>query len=115
MIPMKYPFLFRAVSALALATTLSCHAASDYFLKIDGIDGESTDDRHKGEIDIQSFSWGVSNSGSMSSGSGGGAGKASFQDIHFTRQLDKASPETGAGVRHRTAHPQCGPGLSQVG
>jgi len=90
---MKYPVLLRAVGALALATTLSCHAASDFFLKIEGIDGESTDDRHKGEIEIQSFSWGVSNAGSMSSGSGGGAGKASFQDMHFTRRLDKASPK----------------------
>lgn len=88
---MKYPFLLRAVGALALAASLSCHAATDYFLKLDGIDGESTDDRHKGEIEIQSFSWGVSNSGSFSSG-GGGAGKASFQDMHFTRRLDKASP-----------------------
>ncbi len=88
---MKYPVLLRAVGALALATTLSCHAASDFFLKIEGIDGESTDDRHKGEIEIQSFSWGVSNAGSFSSG-GGGAGKASFQDMHFTRRFDKASP-----------------------
>jgi type VI secretion system secreted protein Hcp len=88
---MKYPSLFRALGALALATTLACQAASDFFLKIDGIDGESTDDRHKGEIDIQSFSWGVSNAGSVAGG--GGTGKASFQDFHFHRRLDKASPQ----------------------
>jgi type VI secretion system secreted protein Hcp len=89
---MKYRFLLRAAGALALATTLSCHAASDFFLKLEGIDGESVDDRHKGEIEIQSFSWGVSNAGSMASG-GGGAGKATFQDMHFMRRLDKASPK----------------------
>jgi type VI secretion system secreted protein Hcp len=37
-------------------------AAVDYFLKIDGIDGESTDDKHRNEIDILSFSWGMSQS-----------------------------------------------------
>ncbi len=32
--------------------------AVDYFLKIDGIAGESTDDKHKEWIDVLSFSWG---------------------------------------------------------
>jgi len=85
--------LFLTLSTLAIATSLPCQAASDFFLKIDGIDGESTDDRHKGEIDIQSFSWGMSNSASFSSGGGGGAGKVSLQDFHFTRRIDKASPK----------------------
>jgi type VI secretion system secreted protein Hcp len=70
----------------------SAYASSDFFLKIDGINGESNDDKHKGEIDIQSFSWGVSNAGSMASGGGAGAGKASFQDFHFTKTIDKSSP-----------------------
>ncbi len=34
-------------------------AAIDYFLKIDGIDGESQDDKHKNEIDLDSWSWGA--------------------------------------------------------
>ena len=33
-------------------------AQVDYFLKIDGVDGESGDDKHKGEIEVESFSWG---------------------------------------------------------
>jgi len=41
----------------------------DYFLKIDGVDGESTDDKHKGEINIESWSWGVTQS---TTGAGGG-------------------------------------------
>ncbi len=69
-------------------------AAVDYFLKIDGIDGESTDDRHKNEIDLLSFSWGLANATS-GAGRGGAAaaGKAVFQDFHFTTQVNKASPK----------------------
>jgi type VI secretion system secreted protein Hcp len=67
-------------------------AVTDYFLKLDGIEGESQDDKHKKEIDVLSFSWGASNSGSMAAGGGGGTGKSSFQDFHFTKGADKASP-----------------------
>lgn len=67
-------------------------AAVDYFLKIEGISGESTDAKHKGEIDIESWSWGASNSGSMGFGGGGGAGKVSMQDFHFVMRENKASP-----------------------
>ena len=66
--------------------------ASDYLLKVDGIKGESTDSKHKDEIEIESFSWGATQPGSFSTGGGGGAGKVSFQDIHFTQKYDKSSP-----------------------
>ena len=66
-------------------------AAVDYFLKIDGIQGESRDDRHKDEIDIESFSWGETQSGTFAVGGGGGAGKVSMQDFHFTMRVNKAS------------------------
>ena len=62
----------------------------DMFLKIDGIDGESQDKTHPNEIEIDSFSWGVTNTGSSSSG--GGSGKAVPQDFHFTAGVSKASP-----------------------
>src|SRR5437868_14548146 len=68
-------------------------AAVDFFLKIEGVDGESTDDKHKGEIDIESFSWGVTQSGTHGGGGGGGAGKASFQDLHFHTTVNKSSPK----------------------
>jgi type VI secretion system secreted protein Hcp len=69
-------------------------AAVDYFLKIDGIEGESADRRHKGEIQIDSFSWGVSNPSSIGSGSGGaGAGKVSYSDLSFTAMFGKHSPQ----------------------
>lgn len=67
-------------------------ATVDYFLKIDGIPGESTDGKHKGEIEIESFSWGLSNPGPAAHG-GGGAGKAGFQDFSFVTQMTKASPK----------------------
>jgi type VI secretion system secreted protein Hcp len=67
-------------------------ASVDYFLKIDGVDGESTDDRHKGEIEIQSFSWGASNPTSYGSG-GAGSGKVHFSDFSIMKTVDKASPQ----------------------
>ena len=67
--------------------------AVDYFLKIDGIDGESTDSKHKGEIELASFGWGVSQSGQPGRGGGRGAGKAQFQDFHFVAKTTKASPK----------------------
>jgi len=66
--------------------------ATDYLLEIDGIKGESQDKTHKDTIEVNSFSWGVSNSGSMSSGTGGGAGKASFHDLSFSSTTHKGSP-----------------------
>ena len=66
--------------------------AFDAFLKIDGIEGESTDDKHKGEIDVLSWSWGASNPTTVSSGGGGTAGKVSMQDFHFVSRVNKASP-----------------------
>ena len=68
-------------------------AAVDYFLKIDGIAGESQDSKHKGEIDLESFSWGATQSGAHAAGGGGGAGKVSFQDFHFVMKINKASPK----------------------
>ena len=67
--------------------------AYDAFLKLDGIEGESNDKTHKGEIEISSYSWGVANSGSFSHGGGGGEGRATFQDLHFGMQMSKASPK----------------------
>jgi type VI secretion system secreted protein Hcp len=67
-------------------------AAVDYFLKIDGIEGESTDKTHKNTIQVESFSWGETQTGSSSHGSGGGAGKVLMQDFHFVTKFSKASP-----------------------
>src|SRR5947208_15868296 len=68
-------------------------AAVDYFLKIEGVDGESADHKHKGEIQLESWSWGESQTGTHASGGGGGAGKVSMQDFHFVMKHNKASPK----------------------
>ena len=67
--------------------------AVDYFLKLDGIPGESRDAKHKDEIDVLAFSWGVSQSGSSGPGGGGGAGKAVFEDLLVVARASKASPK----------------------
>ena len=82
--------------------------AADLFLKLGDIKGEATDDKHKDEIDVLAWSWGVSNPTSMASGGGGGTGKVSFQDLHFTHYVDKASPNllkmcaTGEHIKEAT-------------
>ena len=63
----------------------------DYFLKIEGVDGESTDDKHKGEIQLESWSVGGTNGGSFGSGGGSGSGKVALQDFHIVKKTDKAS------------------------
>jgi type VI secretion system secreted protein Hcp len=66
--------------------------AVDVFLKLGDVKGESKDSKHAGEIDVLSWSWGLSQTGTMSFGGGGGAGKANFSDLNFMHALDKASP-----------------------
>ena len=67
--------------------------AVDVFLKINGIPGESADSKHKGEIDVLSYSWGVSQTGTSAYGGGGGAGKANFGDFSFLMRMNKATPK----------------------
>lgn len=80
--------------------------ASDIFAKIGDIKGESADSKHKGEIEVLAFSWGVTNAANI--GGGGGAGRATFHDLSFTHTIDKASPKllqacaTGAHLKEAT-------------
>ncbi len=67
--------------------------ACDMFIKIDSVKGESKDKTHKDEIDVLSWSWGMSNSGSSHTGGGLGSGKVNVQDISFTKYIDKSSPD----------------------
>ena len=66
--------------------------AVDMFMKLGDIKGESQDKTHKEEIEVLAWSWGMSQSGTMHMGTGGGAGKVSVQDLSFTKYSDKASP-----------------------
>lgn len=66
---------------------------SDIFLKIEGVEGESTDDKHKNEIEVMSYSWGASNPAGHLSGGGLGAGKVNFSELSVMAQFSKASPK----------------------
>jgi type VI secretion system secreted protein Hcp len=66
--------------------------AADIFAKLGDIKGESLDDKHKDEIELLSWSWGVTNSKPHATGGGGSSGKATFHDLSFTHKIDKASP-----------------------
>jgi type VI secretion system secreted protein Hcp len=67
--------------------------AMDMFLKSAELPGESKGKGHIGEIDVLAWSWGTSNSGTMHTGGGGGAGKANVQDLSITKYIDKATPK----------------------
>jgi len=66
--------------------------AVDAFLLLENIKGESKDEKHSEEIEILSFSWGMSQSGTTHSGPGGGAGKVNVNDLSLVKYLDKSSP-----------------------
>ncbi len=84
-----------AIAATGDAGGAAPLAATDMFIKLAGIDGESTDDAHGGEIDVLSWSWGLSQSGSSFSGTGGatGSGSATILDISVVKEVDKSSPK----------------------
>lgn len=66
--------------------------ANDIFIKIDGIEGESLDSTHKGEIELINWSWSVSQTSDLHLGSGGGAGKCTVEDLGLEHHIDKSSP-----------------------
>jgi len=66
--------------------------SNDMFIKLDGIKGESTDDKHKGEIDVVSWTWGSSQPGGAQGQGGTGRGKAIVNDLTFTKVNDCATP-----------------------
>jgi type VI secretion system secreted protein Hcp len=78
--------------------------AVNAFMKIEGIEG----DKPQGEIEIESFSWGATQTGSFAAGGGGGSGKVQFQDFHFSSNVSKASPKlmlacaTGEHIKEAT-------------
>jgi type VI protein secretion system component Hcp len=86
------------IALVSLLLTFSAHGAA--FLKFDGVDGESTDDKHKGWIELQSFSWGANQPSAR------GSGKCSMQDFHFVKRADKASPTLSRMASSSTVLPQ---------
>ena len=93
--------------------------ASDIFARIGDIKGESLDAKHKDEIEVLSFSWGLANTAPVSA-SGAGVGKVSFHDLSFTHNVDKASPvlllacATGTHIKDATiTHRKAGKGQQE--
>ncbi len=68
-------------------------AEKDYYLKIDGIPGESQKTGHQGEIEMDDWSFGETNTGASSYGQGTGAGRVSMQDFRFSKRVDSSSPK----------------------
>jgi type VI secretion system secreted protein Hcp len=67
--------------------------AVDYFLKLDGIQGESQDEKHKNEIQVLSWSWGAANVSSVAGTGGSGAGKVDMSDVSMMLNFDKSTPK----------------------
>jgi type VI secretion system secreted protein Hcp len=67
--------------------------AVDFFLKLDGIQGESVDATHKDEIQVMSWSWGGSQVSSVAGTGGSGAGKVDLSDFTIMTYFDKATPK----------------------
>jgi len=94
--------------------------ATDIFAKLGDIKGESADAKHKDEIEVLSFSWGLTNTPSPAVGGGAGAGKATFHDLSIVHRIDKASPlllkacATGAHLKDATiTHRKAGKGQQE--
>jgi type VI secretion system secreted protein Hcp len=68
-------------------------AVVDYYLKIEGVEGESQDSKHKGEIELHSWTYSEHQMGTQARGGGGGAGKVAMADFHFSMTYNKASPK----------------------
>lgn len=66
--------------------------AHNIFIKMEGIEGESQDSLHRGEIEVLRWRWSVGQPGNMHLGSGGGAGKCTIEALQFEHYLDKSSP-----------------------
>ena len=74
-----------------LASTGVVAAATDMFLKLGNIKGESFDKVHKDEIDVLAWSWGLSTGTARTKK--GLLPSACVQDLSFTKYIDRASPD----------------------
>jgi type VI secretion system secreted protein Hcp len=86
--------------------TTALAGAGDMFLSVKGaahgaINGEALDDKHKGEIEVLSWSWGIQGKPSM--GGGAASGKASVRELRIVKRVDKASTALMSAVRTNEA------------
>ena len=83
-------FFTTGVFATSLLASSTAMAAVDMFLRIDNVTGESTDAKHKGEIDVLAWSWGQSAGAARTSRT---LPAVCIQDLSLTKYIDSASPE----------------------
>lgn len=79
----------------AITIKQSTRAAVDAFLKIEGIKGEATNDKHKGEIEVLSYSWGTS------AASGRSRPPQGPGTLTITKAVDVSSPALTNASRNR--------------
>jgi len=84
-------FVTTGVMAAGLLVSSPAMAAVDMFLKMDGIQGESTDAKHKGEMDVLAWSWGESAGTARTRR--GTLPSACIQDLSLTKFVDSSSPQ----------------------
>lgn len=94
-----------ACTAIVAALASAPLAAADVYLKLEGVEGESSTASRSTPIEISSFSFGASNAGSALKGSGGGAGKASMSDLSVTRTVSPRDPQSGLPTGQRMHKP----------
>jgi len=92
---------------------------ADIFAKLGDIKGESLDDKHKDQIEVLSFSWGVAGLSGLGP-PGASAGKTTFQNLSIVHNIDKASPlllkacATGTHLKEATiTHRKAGKGQQE--
>src|SRR6478735_4750952 len=82
-----------AIAAAAFAAVApSANAASDYFLKVDGITGDTVQTGLTGYIDIDTFKWSTEQLATISTTGGMTAGKAQFNELEVTKPVDTTTP-----------------------
>jgi len=91
------PLLAASAAAAALALPVPADAAFDMFLKLDGIQGESTQKGHEKEIEVFSFSWGMARTQSISTGRAAG-GRPCVSELNLMKRMDKSTPLLMANV-----------------
>ena len=86
----------KILAVIALACPLAAHAG--IYLKIDAIKGESTNDRHKGEIDISSMQFGIGRTGQTA--------RVCPTEVVMTKAMDSASAPLVAAAMTTTVFPK---------
>lgn len=112
--PLWVRCMIASATTFALALPLAATAATDWFLKIDGIKGESQAQGHKDEIDILAWSWGLSRGTGAADRGGKGPG-ACVSEMAFSKYLDAATPLLMANVASGMTIPKARLGVRKTG